>query len=169
MLYIELVLIGISLSIDAFSLSFSIGLNNSNFNKYKKYALIVGIYHFLMPLFGYMFKNIVNSILFIPSKILFITIILFIIIGIIIDKKDNIKVINPYIFGFTVSIDSFSIGIALSKNTILLGSIMFSVISSIFTFYGFNLSSKLKHNLNGKSKIISVIILLIILLYNILK
>ena len=50
--FISLLLIGVSLSMDTFSLSLSLG-SISKTNKYLKvFPFLVGIFHFFMPLFG---------------------------------------------------------------------------------------------------------------------
>ena len=44
---------GIGLSMDAFSLSLSLGTTNPEKNIILKTALIVGLFHFIMPILGY--------------------------------------------------------------------------------------------------------------------
>lgn len=169
MLYIELVLIGISLSMDAFSLALCIGLNNLSVNKYKIYSIFVGIFHFIMPIIGYLAFKIVNDIIYIPNKLLFIGAIIFIIIGILIDKDDKKNIINPFIFAFAVSIDSFTIGLSLNNKIFIIAPLIFSIISFSLTYIGFYISNTVKDKINNKPKIISLVILLIILLYNVFK
>lgn len=168
MFYIELILLGISLSIDAFSLALGIGLNIPN-NKHKKYEIVVAAYHFIMPILGYLIRSIINAIIYIPNTPLLIGILAFIMIGIIIDKDSNKNVINSLLFGFSVSIDSFSIGLTLNREAVLIGPIIFSTFSYIFTHFGFKLSTYIKRSFNNKTKVISIAILLVILIYNILK
>lgn len=169
MLYVELILIGISLSIDTFSLALCIGLNINLNKKYYIYSFVVGLYHFIMPLLGHLINILINNLYMIPSKELFIVTILFIIIGILLDKNDKKNIINPLLFGFSVSIDSFTVGVSLNKEYIFIGSVIFSIISFLFTIVGFKLSGKLKERFNNKSKFVSIIILIIIIIYNILK
>ena len=62
------------------------------------------------------------------------------------DKTGSItNSISIIIFAFTVSIDSFSVGIGLSaiSNHLLLCSFAFSICSGLFTFFGLNLGRKL--------------------------
>lgn len=169
MLYVELFLIAISLSIDSFSLALSVGLNSSINKQSLKYSVVVGMFHFIMPLLGFVLRIFINKIAFIPNKEIFIIVIVFIIIGILLDKGDNKQVISPFVFAFSVSIDSFSIGVTLSKSNILISILMFSIVSFIFTYIGFKIANKVKNRFNEKSKFISIAILIIILIYNILK
>lgn len=169
MFYIELILIGICLSLDAFSLAVSISLNYINKSKIKIYSFLVGVFHFFMPLLGYIFKLFINSVIYIPNEQIVIIVILFLIAEIILDKKANKTVITPFIFSFSVSIDSFSVGITLSSKYLLVSSFIFSIISFTFTYLGFLIGNKLSKKISNNSKIISISILLIVLLYNILK
>lgn len=169
MLYIEIFLVAISLSLDAFSLALSIGLRNISKKEIKTYSVVVGLYHFIMPLMGFFMRLLINNFFTLPNKIIFISVIVFIIIGILIDKDKEINIISPIIFGFTVSIDSFSIGISLSKSYLLISILQFSIISSLLTYIGFKIADKMKLKFKNKSKYISILILIFILIYNIIK
>ena len=171
MLYIEIFLVAISLSLDAFSLALSIGLRNISKKEIKTYSLVVGLYHFIMPLMGFFMRLLINNFFTLPNKMIFISVIVFIIIGILInkDKDKEINIISPIIFGFTVSIDSFSIGISLSKSYLLISILQFSIISSFLTYIGFKIADKMKLKFKNKSKYISILILIFILIYNIIK
>ena len=52
-----LFLIAISLSMDAFSLSLAYGTLNLKKKEIHRLALMVGIFHFVMPLFGHLFGD----------------------------------------------------------------------------------------------------------------
>ena len=49
---ISIILIGIALSMDTFSLSLSVGMFDIDRKKCLKLAIIVGIMHFIMPILG---------------------------------------------------------------------------------------------------------------------
>lgn len=169
MFYFELVLIGISLSIDAFSLALSLGLSNKFKNKVLNYSLEVGIFHFFMPMLGQLLKFLVNKIIYIPSKEIFTIVLIFLIIGIIIDKNHSKNMINPFLFASSVSIDSFVIGFSLNIKYLLIGSIIFSLVSFTITFIGFKLAGKIKDKVGKNTKVISILILVFLLIYNFLK
>lgn len=168
MFYMGIVLLGIGLSIDAFSLAISVSLSNLKNYKPIMYSFFVAVFHFFMPLIGYLFQSVIKKLVIIPNKLLFIGAIVYIIIGIILDKDDDEPIINPILFSFIVSIDSFSIGISLCSNDIIKSCICFSVISCIFTYLGFKFGAKLKSIINKKRKVLSVFILLVVLVYKLL-
>lgn len=168
-LYIILI-IAVSLSMDAFSLSLAYGTLNLEKKYITKLSTIVGIYHFFMPLIGLTIGNIILKIIPISPNIITLIVLSFIGIEMIIDtftkeetaKKMSLK--ELILFGLAVSIDSFSVGIGLNtitNNHILCVSI-FSLTSFTFTYFGLILGKKI-NNLIGKiSTLIGGIILIII-------
>ena len=80
------------------------------------------------------------------------------------EKKDFKNLLNAFLFGFSVSIDSFSVGIALgthNENIILAGTI-FAITCFSFTFIGLNVGNLLTLKF-GKIANVSGSILLFIL------
>ena len=71
------------------------------------------------------------------------------------------------VFAFTVSIDSFSIGIGLGalKNEILIPSFLFSITSGLFTYIGVNLGKTLVNKLGKITTLIGSLILFILGFY----
>ena len=65
-----LLIIGVSLSVDAFSVSTVIGLTNPSVKKCTITSIAVGIFHFFMPLLGVFLSNIINNIININTDIL---------------------------------------------------------------------------------------------------
>lgn len=149
-------IIAVSLSMDAFSLSLAYGTISISKQKINTLSIIVGIFHFFMPIFGLIIGSFVEKLLPIGDLVTFI-IFLFIGINMIIESKEkqikvkNIKLKEMILFGFAVSIDSFSIGIGLKNicSNLLLCSSTFSFVSFIFTYIGLILGSKL-NKLIGK-------------------
>ena len=116
---IYLILIGISLSMDAFSLSLAFGINNINKKDKILLSLIVAIYHFIMPLIGTYFSNLIIKII---KNINLIAGIILTYVGIetIITKENhsiNNNIQDYLLFGLSVSIDSLTIGIGLKAIT----------------------------------------------------
>lgn len=163
------VIIAISLSMDAFSLALAYGTLNLNKKDIYKLSLVVGIYHFIMPLLGLFLGNIILKYVNNPNIIVFL--ILFIIgIEMIYEtfKEEDIKNIVSFrqilLFGLAVSIDSFSVGIGLnviSKNY-LYCSIVFSLFSLSFTYFGLILGKKISSIIGKTSTIIGGLVLVII-------
>lgn len=170
MSFFILITIAISLSMDAFSLSLAYGTLDIEKKDIFLLSIIVGIYHFIMPNLGFILgKNILK---YIPVTSDFIVFIILIVIGIemIIDtikKESNLTKMPLYqmlIFGFMVSIDSFSIGLgieSLCKN-IIVSSIIFSITSLLFTMLGLFVGKKINQLFGKISTLIGGSILILI-------
>ena len=162
------ILIGIGLSMDAFSLSFSYGTLNINKKDRVILASLVGLFHFFMPILGLFIGNIILKYIIIDLDILLAIIISLIGIEMIISsikKEDNtmlLSLLSFILFAFSVSIDSFSVGIGLKgiNNNYLQVSIIFSLCSFIFTYVGLILGTKLNDLVGKYAKTIGGIILI---------
>lgn len=161
-------IIAVSLSMDAFSLSLAYGTLNLEKNKFKQLALIVGIFHFIMPILGTLIgKVIINTLPILPNTLVFI--ILFLIgVQMILEsfkEERNIKkldLIEMLLFGFAVSIDSFTTGISLIYQSLILSSLLIALTSFTFTYLGLILGKKINKLIGKISTIIGGIILIII-------
>ena len=167
---ITIIIIAVSLSMDAFSLSLAYGTLNLEKQHINKLSTIVGIYHFFMPLVGLTIGNILLKIIPINTNIIVCMVLTLIGLEMIIDtfKKENeIKVMNIkelLLFGLAVSLDSFSIGIglkAITKNYILCVSI-FSLSSFLFTYLGLTLGKKINNLIGHISTLLGGLTLIII-------
>lgn len=154
---IMVMMVAISLSMDAFSLSLAYGTLNMQKKDINYLSIIVGIYHFFMPLLGmYVGKTIISLLPIKPDTLVFI-VLFFIGIEMIIESfKDekNIKILSVLemiIFGFAVSLDSFSVGLGLKilYRIPVVAALLFSISSFIFTYLGLILGKKI-NNLVGK-------------------
>lgn len=162
----------IALSLDAFSLSLIYGSIISR-NKIIPLSVIVGIFHFFMPILGFSLGHLLFT-KFIPSTNL-ISFMIFMVLGIeMLFSKNNdenvlnmSKVYNLLLFAFTVSIDSFSIGVALALNNqkILIDIITFSLTSFLFTLVGLFLGQKIGTLLGKYTNKIGGLILIMLSLY----
>lgn len=165
-----ILVIAVSLSMDAFSLALIYGMFNFTKKEEITLSLIVGLYHFFMPLLGYNFGNIIFNFIRINPNI--IVTIVFTIIGIemILDafKNEEKSKLNGYIemlsFGFAVSIDSFSTGIGIKAitNNLLPTFLTFSIVSGSFTYIGLILGKKISDKIGKISNIIGAVILIVI-------
>lgn len=170
-------LIGTSLSMDAFSLSLIYGTLNLNLRQKILLSIIVGIFHFFMPLLGVKFGNIIINNIFLDAN--YLVAIIFFVIGIemiISNKKEEetkylINIISFIFFGFTVSIDSFSTGIGLKviSNNILLSVIIFFITSMSFTYFGLSLGNKIGIKTGKNSVVIGGIVLTLFAIYYLTK
>lgn len=174
--FFTILLIGISLSMDAFSLALIYGMQGMS-NRQKIYlSIIVGIYHFIMPLIGLTFGTILNSINIISIDIIASLILVYIGIDLIIsnDKKDDRMDVSKtgfLIFGLSVSLDSLTVGIGLKAITdsYLLSSVVFSLTSLIFTYLGLTLGNIIGNKVGSYSKLIGGIILIFIAVITFIK
>ena len=112
-----LFLVAIGLSMDTFSLSIVYGTIGLTKKKIWLLSIIVGLFHFVMPFLGNLIGSIVLSKLpFNPDivvGIIFILIALEMFVGD--DEVMPLDKIGTFlIFGFSVSLDSFSVGLGIS-------------------------------------------------------
>ena len=166
-------LIGISLSMDAFSLSLIYGLQPLLKKDKIQLSLVVGIYHFIMPLIGYSISYLLSKYIFMDLNIL--VSIIFIIIGIEMiisstkskEEKILMNIISLLIFGLSVSVDSLTTGLgldAINQNHLQV-SLVFAITSSLLTYIGLILGNKLNEKIGNYSTIIGGFILIILAMY----
>ena len=167
--FFTILIIGISLSMDAFSLSLVYGMIGMNQKQKTFLSLIVGIYHFIMPLIGLIFGTILDSIDIIDIDIIASIILIYIGIDLIISnlkKEDGLELtkIGFLIFGLSVSIDSLTVGIGLKAITdnYLISSIVFSLSSLFFTYIGLILGNIIGNKIGSYSKTIGGVVLIVI-------
>jgi len=163
-------LLAVSLSMDAFSLALAYGtLNMSRFDRLRL-SMIVGLYHFFMPLLGYYVGNTIFQYIKIDLDLLVCIILGMIGFGMISDsfhKKEEVKnmhLTELLFFGFAVSLDSFSVGIGLKAFTedIFLSPFLFSITSAFFTYIGLYLGNKINTIIGKVATLLGGIVLLVI-------
>ena len=182
MTILELLLIAVSLSIDAFTVSICKGLND---NKHKiKNAFIIslffGLFQGIMPIIGYYLGNIFTDRIIYYNP--YISTILLISIGILIFKEDEnidtnnkIKIGELFLLSIATSIDALVIGISFSflKVNISLSSFIIAIITFIICFIGYFIGNSLNSKISKYSNRIAGIILISlgikILIQNLLK
>ena len=174
--YVSVMLIGVSLSMDTFSLSLSIGTLIKNNKHLKIFPFLVGIFHFLMPLIGNKIGITLMDCFNIASNIVLglILIILGVNLGLQYFKKEevnlNLSFLSIVFLALSVSIDSFTVGIGLSDITskYYLSSLIFSLCSFSFTTLGI-IIGKYSSQLIGKyANILGITLLLILGIYHLL-
>lgn len=174
---ITIILIAISLSMDAFSLSLIYGTQKITKKQKQLLSLIVAIYHLIMPIIGLIIGVYIERKISITPNIIVGIILSLIAIEMIIssikEKKEKLLLTIPgyLIFGLSVSIDSLTTGIGLPAitNNYFIPPIIFSLTSLSFTYIGLNLGNKLNQKYGKISTILGGLILLIIGLIYIFK
>ena len=185
-IFLQTVLIGLSVSVDAFAVSISSGLK---LNIYKFYELLIipitfGFFQFIMPFVGYCVPNIFISNSEINKFIDYFAFIVLFLLGIkmiFVDKNKNTEAIDyiniPILIteGISTSIDALSVGLTLYKydlitsfmNCIIIGIITF-IICCIGIYIGKYYGTKYKNNASIFAGIIFIIISIKILITNLL-
>ena len=168
--FFTIIIIGVSLSMDAFSLALIYGTYGMDIKNKILLSVIVGIFHFVMPLIGLFFGNIIfNYYMFNVNLLMGI---IFSIIGIEMivssfgdgDKKVFLSIMGYLLFGLSVSIDSLTTGIglgAIGDNYIQVSG-TFMVISGLFTYIGLSFGNKLSDKFGKYSTIVGGGILIIL-------
>ncbi len=172
---LTIILIALSISADAFSLALAYGL--INLNEKKLYiSLLVGLFHFIMPLIGmYIGEFFIDKVPINPKFLIsgIFVVILFEMIKSLYDKKEDfeLNLINIILFSFLVSIDSFSIGLGLKyiTNIPIKACIVFSLFSMFFTYLGFSIGKFISKKIGQISKIIGISLLVFLIMYFLCK
>lgn len=171
-----IILIAVSLSMDAFSLSLAYGTLNLEKKNIYELSIIVGIYHFIMPLLGDFCGIKIVKLIPISSNILVFLVLSIIGIEMIIEtfkKKNNVKIMKIgelLLFGLAVSVDSFSVGIGLSSitNNKFISSFIFSIVSMSFNYIGLLMGKKINNLIGSVSTFIGGFVLIVIGLFYLL-
>ena len=169
---LSLFLIGISLSIDAFTMALAYGLVGIKKRNMFISSITVGLFHFFMPLLGSLLgSELLNSFKINPKYLIIIIIILLIIEMIKSlnekEKQINMNLLGMISFAFLVSLDSFTIGIGINYiiDIPIYASIVFACVSAIFTLLGFFLGKYVSSKFEKISKYIGIFILIVLLSY----
>ena len=168
MTYIEIILIALGLSMDAFAVSISKGLSmKKDYKNSFKIALYFGLFQGLMPLIGYIlgfsFENIVTRIdHFIAFTLLFI-----IGLSMILEKKEEmdnkIDTKTLLLLSIATSIDALAIGVTLAflNVNIIYSVLTIAIITFNMCFIGVLLGNKFGKFIKNKAQIFGGIILIL--------
>ncbi len=162
---------------DAFSLALIYGTQGINKRDKVLLSLIVGIYHFIMPLIGVLIGTTITNKIIINTNILVGVILVLIALEMIIssfketEKKFLLTIPGYFLFGLSVSIDSLTTGIGLSiiTNKYIFSALTFAITSLSFTFLGLNIGNKLNQKYGKISTLVGGSILFSLGIIYILK
>lgn len=176
MAYLMCLLVAISLSMDTFSLSIIYGTLGMSKKEIITLSSIVGLFHFFMPLLGNMLGEAILSYIPIASStivgIIFFALAIEMLCSLI--KQEEVKKLTSFwsllLFGFTVSIDSFSVGIGLDAilNNDVIATTIFMITSFLFTFVGLLMGKKLKSYFGKLATIVGALLLFLLSIYYVL-
>jgi putative Mn2+ efflux pump MntP len=175
--FFAILLVGISLSMDAFSLALVYGTQGLSKREEVFLSVIVGLFHFFMPLIGFCFGNVLANYFIFNVNI--VVGIIFNVIGIemIISsvREDDVSVLVSFwgflLFGLSVSIDSLTTGIglrAISDNYLEVSSI-FMICSGLFTYLGLIFGNKLSARFGKMATILGGGMLIILAIYYVFR
>ena len=166
-------IVGVSLSMDAFSMSLAYGTVGISLKQKLLLSVIVGIFHFIMPLIGLCFGGFITNHFIINVNLL--VSIIFGIIGVemivssIRDEEIQIlvSILGFLLFALSVSIDSFTTGIGIEaiNDNYLQVSTIFALVSGCFTYLGLNFGVKLNKNYGKYSTFIGGVVLIMLGVY----
>lgn len=176
--FIQNILLGFGLAMDAFSVSLANGLNEPKMKKIKTFQIagVFGLFQFLMSFIGYLTVSYISkSFMAIERHINIIAFNLLLIIGIKmiyegIFKKDNEKVVKIgfialMVQGIATSIDALSVGFT-ATHYIISEAVFATVIIGIITFFtclvGVLIGKKFGDKLSNKATVIGGLILILI-------
>lgn len=173
---LSIFLIGVALSMDAFSIALSIGTTYLSKNRFILIPIVVSIMHFVMPLIGLFLGNQILSVININPKII-MTIILLYLAFLMYKDRNNDKVtkinslLSIFLYALSVSLDSFSVGIGLKALTdkIIIPPIIFSLCAGTITYMGLILGKYSQKVWKEKASLIGIILLILISIVNICK
>ena len=141
--FFSILLIGIALSMDTFSLSLGVGMFGVTNKKALQLASIVGLMHFVMPHLGMILGSKLIEIFEIKYDILLGFILIIIALQMIIDiirheeEKFNLSLLGCFFFAFGVSLCSFLFtyaGVIVGKFANKLLGIYANIIGAIILF-----------------------------------
>lgn len=173
--FILVFLIAISLSMDAFSLSLAYGIEGINNKNKIILSLVIGIYHFIMPLIGFICSSIITNHLIVNINIIASIILILIGLDLIFSKEKENTLIFSFIgillFGLTVSLDSLSVGIGIKAitNNYIPSFMIFALTAASFTYLGLYLGNAINQKIGDYSKLSGGLILIIIALVILIK
>lgn len=160
-------IVAVSLSMDAFSLALIYGTLSFSKKMIYRTSIMVGLFHFFMPLCGFLCGNLLSTFFSFQADLLvgIIFIILSIQMMVSIFRQEEVDILSTFLsyllFSFTVSIDSFSVGIGMGSlgSPIFLSCIIFSVVSFLFTFIGLLFGKHLASKFGRYSTILGSVVL----------
>ena len=175
--FLNSVLLGIGLAMDAFSVSVANGLNEPKMKQSKMFAISIcfGVFQFAMPMIGwvcvhYLLKEFESFQKYVP----WIALLLLLYIGakMIIDaikndeeEKPAVGFIGLIVQGIATSIDALSVGFTIAKYDLkmaLIESIIIGVTTALISYVGIIIGKKFGNKYSKSASIIGGVILIAI-------
>ena len=168
--FLAILVIAVALGMDAFSLGVGIGLKGIRLLDILKLSTLVAIFHVIMPLGGILTGQYVSALLggiatsaagalllLLGAHMIYSSI-----RGEAVDSIDHRTVWGMLVFSFSVSIDSFSVGISLGMFSahMLISVLMFGFFGGLMSVVGLLLGRRASRSLGGFGEALGGVILL---------
>lgn len=176
--FINSILLGVGLAMDAFSVSVANGLNEPNMSKTKSLgvSLTFGVFQFAMPMIGWVCVHfLLESFNSFQKYIPWIALILLLYIGgkmlieTILNKNEEekpaVSVTELIIQGIATSIDALSVGFTIAEYNLSLAmieSIIIGIVTTVICIAGIIIGKKFGNRFSKSASIIGGIILIAI-------
>lgn len=167
----SIILVAISLSMDAFAISIckGLGMKNKSYKKAFVIAIYFGLFQALMPIIGYLFGFSVNSIFNKINSIISFMILVSIGISMLIDSNekkdldDSINFKSMIVLAIVTSIDALAIGItfAFLNVNVIISSILIGAITFAITFLGVLIGNTFGSKYASRAQILGGVILIL--------
>lgn len=153
---ITLTIMGSALGLDAFSVGLGMGVIQLRLKQIMNIGFVIGLFHIIMPLsgmlIGYELSDKFGRVSVILGGVLLVAIGFHMIYSTLFGKEENKfspNGIGLFLFAFSVSVDSFSVGISLGTFGAKTGLtiFLFGVISTILTWAGLLLGRRVEQEL----------------------
>lgn len=181
MFFVNSVLLGVGLAMDAFSVSLANGLNEPKMRPVKTIAVsgVFSLFQFAMPLLGwYLVTTFLSFFKVFETFIPYIALVLLCFIGgkMLYESlsckcqeeeccKKKVSFISLIVQGIATSIDALSVGFTTSEYNFLMAfisSLIIGVVTFIICLAGVNIGKKFGTHLSNKAGILGGIILIVI-------
>lgn len=168
-------MIALALGFDAFSLGIGIGLKGIRYLHIMRLGIIVGVFHMLMPIGGMLMGKMMSAVLgewaVLAAGLLLIMLGIHMIMNSF--KKEEAAFFNYRSFwgllllAFSVSVDSFSVGITLGmfRLPLWLTVILFGCCGAIMAMLGLTVGKRVGHTLGEYGETLGGIILIVFGVY----
>jgi putative Mn2+ efflux pump MntP len=166
---LTILVMAVALGMDAFSLGIGIGLKGVRLHDVLKLSSIIAVFHVLMPLGGMITGQYVSGLLGGIATSAAGALLLLLgghmvyssLRGEAVDSIDHRTVWGMLVFSFSVSIDSFSVGVSLGMFSahLLLTVLMFGFFGGLMSVLGLLLGRRASRSLGGYGEALGGVIL----------
>ncbi|MBJ8026352.1 manganese efflux pump MntP family protein [Bacillus cereus group sp. N21] len=165
---VPLIIMAFALGMDAFSVSLGMGMITLRMRQIIYIGMTIGLFHIVMPFLGMILGRFLSEkfghIATVAGAILLIGLGFYIVYSSILESEETRSApvgISLLVFAFSVSIDSFSVGLSLGiyGAQMVVTILMFGLISMILAWGGLLIGRHAKHMLGTYGEVLGGIIL----------